>query len=81
MYKRQHYGADARAGFGDTVCFKIRNVGYFHDMQITYYDTVTDEDMTYSDFEEVAEYDKETDTWTNKENGHEISLYSVACGF
>jgi hypothetical protein len=76
-----HYGADARAGFGDTVCFKIRDVDYFHDMQISYYDTVTDEDMTYSDFEEVAEYDKETDTWTNKENGHEISLYSVACGF
>ena len=76
-----HYGADARAGFGDTVCFKIRDVGYFNDMEIKYYDTETDEDMTYSEFEEVAEYDKETDTWTNKENGHEISLYSVACGF
>jgi hypothetical protein len=76
-----HYGADARGGFGDTVCFKIRDIDYFYDVQITYYDTETDMDMTYSDFEEVAVYDKETDTWTNKENGNEINLYNVACGF
>lgn len=76
-----HYGADARVGFGSMVCFKILDIDYFFIWSIQVWDSKTDDDFTTYDLEEIANYDIETDTWTRKDNGNELNLYTVANGF
>lgn len=79
---RIHYGADARVGFGDMACFKVKDMDYFYDaMTVTAYDSVKEEDVDIYELEEIAEYDKETDTWIHKETGNEIWIHSSADGF
>lgn len=76
-----HHGADARVGFGSMVCFKIDDIDYFFSWSIQVWDSVTDNDYESHQLEEIANYDIETDTWTHKETGNELSLYTVANGF
>jgi hypothetical protein len=82
MVFRVHHGADARVGFGELACFKIRNIDYIYDsMEIRAYDSVTDKDIDIGEVEEIAEYNKEADTWKHKETGNEIYLHSSADGY
>jgi hypothetical protein len=77
-----HYGADARAGFGELVCFKVRDMDYFYDsMMVTAYDSVANEDIDINEVDEIAIYDKDSDSWFHKETGNEIYINSSADGY
>lgn len=79
---RVHHGADARVGFGDLACFKIREIDYFFiSMEISAYIQETDEDIEWYEVEDVATYDKEKEVWIHNEAGYEIILYTNADGF
>lgn len=77
-----HYGSDARAGFGDLACFKISDINYFHEsMTIKGWVKSEDKNLEWYEIEEVATYDKESNTWIHNETGEEIELDSLANGF
>lgn len=76
-----HHGADARVGFGSMVCFKITDYDYFFMWDIQIWDSETDEDFNTYQLNDIADYNIETDTWTRKDNGNELNLYTVADGF
>lgn len=75
-----HHGADARVGFSDSVILKIKDYCYFiSSMEVTIYNTVTDDDIDWWTLEDVA-YFKEGD-WYMKDTNELISVYSSANGF
>lgn len=78
-----HHGADARAGFGDNVCFKITDIDYFEKaMEIEAYTEENGEgDIPWHEVENVATYNEEKDAWYHNETGKEIFLNSSAEGF
>lgn len=76
-----HYGADARIGFGAMVCFKVNDIDYFYSgMEITAYNTVTDEDISMYDLDDIATINAEGD-WIETKTGNLISIYSSADGY
>lgn len=81
VFIQAHHGADARVGFGAMVCFRITDIDYFFSWELMVYDSVTDEDFSTSDLEDIADYDTENNKWIRKENGNEIYLHTVADGF
>lgn len=77
-----HYGADARAGFGEMVCFKVRSVDYFYlGQDIEVFDRETDEDYNAWEVEDIATYNKETNEWVHNETGRVLSIHAIAEGF
>lgn len=76
-----HHGADARIGFSDSMVFKITDLDYFFlSMEITAYNTETDEDISISELDEIATYNKEEKEWQTKDGNAYISIYSSADG-
>lgn len=79
---RVHHGSDARVGFGDLACFKISDINYFREsMTIKGWVKSEDKNLEWYEIEEVATYDKESNTWIHNETGEEIELDSLANGF
>lgn len=78
-----HYGADARAGFGDFVCFKINDYAYFGTgMEIeAYIDDNANEEISCNEIEDIATYNEDRDSWVHNETGKELTLYSSSNGF